>query len=160
MKMNQAASVLPGDIVLKVRLANALSRGTNVLLDTIAILGFMWFFGQELHAIWPAYVADPAQLMDSRDMTTLLMYQLAVSLPYYLLLETYFGKSLGKFVTKTRVVNAETGELPSGRQVLIRTLMRNIPLEYLWYIFSVRGPHDFLSNTFVIDDDNEDEEEN
>ena len=158
--MNQAASVLPGDIVLKVRLANALSRGTNVLLDTIAILGFMWFFGQELHAIWPAYVADPAQLMDSRDMTTLLMYQLAVSLPYYLLLETYFGKSLGKFVTKTRVVNAETGELPSGRQVLIRTLMRNIPLEYLWYIFSVRGPHDFLSNTFVIDDDNEDEEEN
>ena len=157
MEINQVASAHQADLVLKVRLANALSRGTNVLLDTMAILGLMWFFGQQLHAIWPAYVADPAALIDSRDMTTLLMYQLAVSLPYYLVLETYFGKSLGKFVTKTRVVHAETGELPSGRQVLVRTLMRNIPLEYLWYIFSVRGPHDFLSSTLVIDDDNEDE---
>jgi uncharacterized RDD family membrane protein YckC len=44
---------------------------------------------------------------------------------YFPVLETIFGKTIGKFVTRTRVVNSKGGR-PSWMQSMVRTLFRLI----------------------------------
>jgi uncharacterized RDD family membrane protein YckC len=70
---------------------------------------------------------------------------------YYLVLEFFIQKTIGKMITRTKVVTV-TGEKPTFIQILIRTLSRCIPFEYLAYLFSVIGLHDRLSSTRVIND--------
>jgi uncharacterized RDD family membrane protein YckC len=71
---------------------------------------------------------------------------------YFFLCEFFWGKTLGKVFTRTRVV-MESGEKPTIGAIFIRTLVRFIPLE----IFSFSGSypvgwHDSVSKTLVIDD--------
>jgi uncharacterized RDD family membrane protein YckC len=68
---------------------------------------------------------------------------------YYFLTELIFQQTLGKLLTKTIVVT-KTGEKPSILQILGRTFSRSIPFEYLSYLFSTKGIHDYLSATRVI----------
>jgi uncharacterized RDD family membrane protein YckC len=75
---------------------------------------------------------------------------LGLFLVYYVLLEGIFGRTLGKLITGTKVVN-EDGDKASFGQVLGRTLCRFIPFEP----FSVlgregRGWHDSIPKTLVI----------
>ncbi len=71
---------------------------------------------------------------------------------YYCVLEFYFQKTLGKLLSRTKVLSTNEGEL-SFRSVLIRTISRLIPIDFLYYFFSRRGLHDRLSNTLVVKDD-------
>jgi uncharacterized RDD family membrane protein YckC len=48
---------------------------------------------------------------------------LGLVIAYFPVMETLCGKTVGKFVTQTRVVNAK-GEHPSWKQSIIRTLLR------------------------------------
>jgi uncharacterized RDD family membrane protein YckC len=68
---------------------------------------------------------------------------------YYILTEILFQKTLGKFLTKTKVVSL-TGSKPSAIQIVFRTLSRSIPFEYLSYLLTVEGIHDRLSKTRVV----------
>lgn len=70
---------------------------------------------------------------------------------YYLFFEYFWGRTLGKFLIKTKVVNKE-GEKPSFQQLLIRNLSRLIPLDPLSFFFSKRGWHDTISKTYVVFD--------
>lgn len=71
---------------------------------------------------------------------------------YYPLTEYFYGKSVGKMLTRTSVVSV-TGEKPSFLQILGRTLCRLIPFEALSF-FSDRavGWHDSFSDTRVVKD--------
>ncbi|MEO1655913.1 MAG: RDD family protein [Bacteroidota bacterium] len=72
---------------------------------------------------------------------------------YYIPMEYFLGKTLGKMIVGTRVVN-RLGKKISLREAFIRFFSRFIPYE----IFSLalganaRAWHDYLSNTYVIDD--------
>lgn len=71
---------------------------------------------------------------------------------YYLLMETFFGFTIGKLATGTRVVD-ERGERPSSRQLLIRTAMGFVPLEPI-SAFGEKGSeplpwHDTVAKTRV-----------
>ena len=68
---------------------------------------------------------------------------------YYLLFEFYTGKTIGKLITKTIVVN-ENGNKPSFNSILWRTLSRIIPFDGLSFLGSSSGWHDNLSKTIVI----------
>ena len=69
---------------------------------------------------------------------------------YYTLFEMYFGRTLGKFITKTKVVSTN-GDKPSLNVIFIRTLCRYIPFEAFSYLGSSKsGWHDKLSGTKVI----------
>jgi len=67
---------------------------------------------------------------------------------YYFLFEYFFGKTPGKYLTKTIVVNYH-GEQPAFKAVLIRSIARLIPYDYFSFIFG-QGLHDCISNTVVI----------
>ena len=71
---------------------------------------------------------------------------------YYFLMEHYMqGKTLGKMLTKTRVVTAE-GTQPDFWSIFVRTLARGIPFEFLTYLVTLTGVHDKMSGTFVVKD--------
>lgn len=69
---------------------------------------------------------------------------------YYVFFEAIFGKSIGKFITGTIVVN-ENGVKPSLGVVFKRTFCRIIPFEAFSFFGSGgRGWHDSFSNTYVV----------
>lgn len=70
---------------------------------------------------------------------------------YYLLFEYFTGKTIGKFMTGTQVVNEQGGK-PTFNQILGRSLSRLIPFEPLSFFgASGRGWHDRFSKTYVIE---------
>jgi uncharacterized RDD family membrane protein YckC len=71
---------------------------------------------------------------------------------YYSILETKYQKTIGKFITKTSVVNSD-GTKPEFGDILRRTFCRLIPFDRLSFLFSSNGFHDRLSNTTIIRDE-------
>nr|WP_298791559.1 RDD family protein [uncultured Allomuricauda sp.] len=70
---------------------------------------------------------------------------------YYFLMEMMFQKTLGKFITKTKVVN-KNGEKPTTGELVLRTFCRFIPFDNFSFMFTKNGFHDYLSSTKVIRD--------
>ena len=68
---------------------------------------------------------------------------------YFILAENMFQKTLGKVITKTKVVNFN-GEKPNFVDIIIRTFSRLIPFDGISYLYSISGFHDKLSKTIVI----------
>lgn len=69
---------------------------------------------------------------------------------YYFVQEAFFGRTIGKLITGTVVVNA-TGGRPSVGQALGRTLARVIPFEPFSALGKPPHPwHDSLSKTRVV----------
>jgi uncharacterized RDD family membrane protein YckC len=76
-----------------------------------------------------------------------------VFLGYHLICESLFQKTLGKVITKTKVVDRE-GNKPTFLRILGRSLARYIPFEPLSYLIGKHpmGWHDSLSKTLVVPD--------
>ena len=71
---------------------------------------------------------------------------------YYILMEYKFGKTIGKFVTRTRVVSTNGSSLTFG-QCVKRALCRFIPFESLsGLLFHGTFWHDSIPKTAVIED--------
>ena len=66
---------------------------------------------------------------------------------YYFIFELTIGQTIGKMITKTKVVSVDQNEKISLVSIFIRTFSRLIPIDILSYIFSVNGIHDILSKT-------------
>lgn len=67
---------------------------------------------------------------------------------YYFLFEFLVGRTPGKFVTKTKVVNIN-GEKPGIKNILIRTVSRLIYLDLMSFLLGSVGMHDKFSKTYV-----------
>jgi len=70
---------------------------------------------------------------------------------YYGIMEIKFQKTVGKFVTKTKVVNLN-GEKPEKSDIISRTFCRLIPFDRISFLFTKNGFHDSLSKTKVVKD--------
>ena len=70
---------------------------------------------------------------------------------YYIIFEGISGRSLGKYITRTKVVGLN-GKRPRFIQILIRTFVRLIFIEVISYLRKRPiGWHDKISNTVVIE---------
>lgn len=67
---------------------------------------------------------------------------------YYFTFEAFFGLTIGKILSRSKVVDEE-GKKPTATTIIGRTLLRLIPFEALTF-FMPRGLHDRSSNTFVV----------
>ena len=69
---------------------------------------------------------------------------------YFFFMELMYGKTLGKFITKTKVVDYQK-QKPTTNQIFIRSISRLIPFEPFSF-FGKRpvGWHDSFSRTYVI----------
>lgn len=70
---------------------------------------------------------------------------------YYAIMEIKFQKTVGKFITKTKVVKIN-GEKPDNSDIIARTFYRLIPFDRISFLFVKNGIHDYLSKTSVIKD--------
>ena len=72
---------------------------------------------------------------------------------YYILQEYFWGKTIGKYCTQTRIVN-DYGEKIDFRAAVIRNLARFIPFEVFSMLMGkgARAWHDVLSKTVVVED--------
>jgi uncharacterized RDD family membrane protein YckC len=76
---------------------------------------------------------------------------LSFAMIYYSIFEGLFGRTLGKIITGSVVIN-EYGLKPSFRTILKRTLCRLIPFDALSFLgVSGRMWHDSLSDTYVVE---------
>lgn len=71
---------------------------------------------------------------------------------YYVFFETVYSKTIGKFITRTKVLTT-AGEKPLLNTIIKRTFCRLIPFEYYSFIDKEIGIHDKYSKTVVIIDD-------
>lgn len=70
---------------------------------------------------------------------------------YYATMEIRFQKTVGKFITKTKVVKID-GSRPETSDIIGRTFCRFIPFDRISFLFTKNGIHDYLSKTRVIKD--------
>ena len=131
-----------GATQVKINLASAGQRLGNYVIDTIIfyiiLLVVAFVFGML------GFISD----------SPLMLYPLvfAVMLGYYIIMEASFGKTVGKFVTGTKVVT-ENGEKPSLGAIIGRSFCRLIPFEAFSLLGSdAVGWHDSIPKTRVIRD--------
>jgi len=70
---------------------------------------------------------------------------------YYIFMETKYQKTIGKFITKTKVITKD-GATPKSVDIVIRTFCRLIPFDHISYLFTANGIHDRFSDTMLIKD--------
>jgi len=119
------------------KMASQGKRFLNYLLDMAFIMIFIFIFALIL-GIGLAVVAP----------STLISF-IAIII-YYTSLEAFTGRSIAKYITKTKVVT-KLGEKPSIKMIFIRSLCRLIPFEAFSCLFNDgSGWHDSISDTKVI----------
>jgi uncharacterized RDD family membrane protein YckC len=125
---------------------NIASRGRrfgNLIIDYVGFTMLSFFFGFILALL------DQAESLDGVNSY---LVGILVIFMYYVPMEALFGFTLGKLITRTRVVMAD-GSPPTFGAVLIRTLCRLIPFEPFSFLGGGESPvgwHDSLSKTRVV----------
>jgi uncharacterized RDD family membrane protein YckC len=71
---------------------------------------------------------------------------------YYFLWEAIIGRTPGKLLSASKVVNAK-GEKPAFGWILIRSLVRIIPIDFFFNAILGMPLHDYLSKTMVVEID-------
>jgi len=130
----------------KLNLAGKALRVINVVVDmiTFIIIWLVLSMGLLLLGLDQTFIDETGEQIPIVPFIILL----PTFWGYYLFAEYKFQRTVGKLLTKTRVV-AFTGEGPTVKQIIIRTLSRSIPFEYFSYLVTVEGIHDKLSKTRV-----------
>lgn len=125
-------------------------RFANSLLDTVAyyivlvllmLIGYVLVtFGNDGFLTW--MVGESIGSM---------LFNIFILLLYYLFMEALTQRTLGKYITGTKVI-MEDGSKPEMGHIAIRTLCRLIPFEVFSFLGETgRGWHDSLSKTIVVD---------
>lgn len=123
--------------------ASTTSRLVNYLIDIIA--GYIF----AVLVIFIITMIIPVDFVTGPLVMIILL--MASFLAYYISMEVIFQKTLGKFITKTKVVTIN-GEKPKEQEIVLRTLCRMIPFDHFSFLFSRNGWHDQFSKTRVIKD--------
>lgn len=133
-------------------LASRWQRLVNLIIDAIVysiLLIFTGFFASILY-----YVFDYDGLLIwvmELSPAAVSTFNITMLVLYYVLMEVFTQRTLGKYISGTKVVLADGTKAGIGA-ILLRTACRYIPLE----VFSVFGEagrmwHDSIPNTYVID---------
>ncbi|TBN01902.1 RDD family protein [Hyunsoonleella flava] len=135
------------------------NRFAHYIVDIIIVL--LIFYAILLGPIFLYYsFAEDTTAMDSfldgiesNPLLDRLITAIVLALIYFAIESLTKGKSVGKFITKTKVV-LEDGSRPSSSDFLKRSFSRMIPFEPFSFLGSEgRGWHDTISKTYVVDID-------
>lgn len=132
-------------------LASKGDRFLNYLIDSLIIYIIWISIGTTIILI--ADIAGNTALSERIETMTAIAHSLsfaAVAMLYYMVMETYFSRTIAKYFTKT-IVAMRNGSKPTTAAILKRTLCRFIPFEAFTFLGSkARGWHDSFSHTYVV----------
>ena len=131
--------------------AGAGQRFLNYIIDVIAF--YILFILFSLVAGIAFAYSYPGEGIEGATGFTLILYMgsFITFCIYYTLLEGSRGRTLGKLITKTKVVS-EAGKPISYGKAFIRTLIRLIPIEFLTRLSGSKMWHDDWTKTMVVKD--------
>jgi uncharacterized RDD family membrane protein YckC len=132
-------------------LASQGQRFLNLLLDYVGQIALMLLLGV-LIGVLSVVMGNPqlATMFDNMNTLTEYGFTIVLVLIYYNLFEIFTSRTLGKFITKTIVVD-ENGNTPEYQTIMIRSLCRLIPFDALSFLGATsRGWHDSISRTYVV----------
>jgi uncharacterized RDD family membrane protein YckC len=135
-----------GERVAAGRLASRGQRITNDFIDQLIILLLVVAFVIKMIA---SSGDDPEGALLALGSAPIWLVASGLRIGYYVVLEATLGRTLGKFVSGTRVVT-ESGGKPTVGQILLRSLVRLVPFEWASFLGSSPGWHDRWSKTRVI----------
>ncbi len=126
--------------------ASIWKRLGNAFIDTLARVGVF------------ILLVLMSRSMTDQSLVVFVISGLIIIFGYELIMESIWQRTLGKFVTGTKVVDIH-GKKPSFLKVLGRSAARWIPFEQFSFLVSKHpmGWHDLLSKTLVVDSDISDE---
>lgn len=122
------------------QLADKGARLGNYIIDTIIITIVSYIFIFVVALFFPV-------TLDEDSIALELLYLLLFFL-YYFIFELTLGKTPGKYLTKTSVFHRNGGK-PAWTNLIIRSLLRIIPIEAFFFLFSTELLHDVISKTRV-----------
>lgn len=123
-------------------LSPIVKRMQNVLIDQLSCF-LLWLIVFGLVTIIVGGL-NPYMLLVSYFLTFLF---------YYIFFETVYSKTIGKFITRTKVLTTD-GDKPLLNTIIKRTFCRLIPFDSYSFINNEIGIHDNYSKTVVIIDEN------
>ncbi|MGA2406061.1 MAG: RDD family protein [Bacteroidales bacterium] len=120
------------------------TRFINFLIDMLAISIIAIIVIIILKNYLPAFKEYSVQ--NNRLITFILYFS------YYFIFELLASTTIGKLITKTKVVDIKSLNRPSVIKILVRTLSRFIPLEGLSILLNDKKQiwHDQISGTTII----------
>ena len=129
-----------------------LKRLVNFMIDSviIGILGLLVFY--IMSYIFLKYKLTSR--LGEGKLISIDMFLIIIAFLYYFISESVLGKTIGKYITRTKVVNVK-GELPSVISIFLRTILRLIPLDPISYLFNSVGWHDKFSSTYLVSNNSE-----
>lgn len=126
-------------------------RFANYILDMIFFYIFCIILGVLIGVIFAIVAPGSATFLNSDSKLMNYLIGFILLMIYYSIFEGLTGRSLAKYITRTKVVN-DRGEKPSFSTILLRTLCRFIPFEpFSFFISDGSGWHDRISNTRVVE---------
>lgn len=146
--MYQNRNQVPQDV-----LATKGTRFANYIIDNIVMIGVGFVIGivlaviAELTGSYGFYDA----IIESEGRLSDYIFGAVITIIYYTIIEALTARSIGKFITKTKVVTHE-GLKPDFGDIFIRTLSRIIPFNAFSFLGTDgKGWHDSISKTYVVD---------
>lgn len=117
------------------------TRVLNFVVDTLLIFAISY----GLYKWWTFYV-----LYWGREFVPFYIFFWCTLVIYYLIFESIFKRTPGKWLSLTRVVNNKGGK-PSFLQILIRSVTRVIIIDCFFIPFLDKTLHDYTSKTEVVE---------
>jgi uncharacterized RDD family membrane protein YckC len=118
-------------------------RFANLLIDTVCYYALAVVVGIVIALVDPSF-------FDHMSAAGNYLFGAGVIVIYYVPSEALFGRTMGKLVTRTRVVS-QSGGPPDFLQALRRTLIRFVPFEAFTFLSEKSvGLHDRWSETRVV----------
>ncbi len=127
-------------------LAGSGKRFANLIIDTIVYYAIA-FVASVLYA---SALSTTGEEVTTSALYLVLIYGLIILYPWAM--ESLTGKTIGKFITRTKVVK-EDGSRPTSVNILGRSLCRLIPFDAFSYLGGNPGWHDTIPKIYVINDE-------
>lgn len=101
---------------------------------------------------------DPSRFLEHIDQERFYLFICVSFIIYTFVLEFFFGKTIGKMITRTSVISVSGTKLHAG-QLLLRAVVKTAALYYepfvflasYFFFFKFKGLHDQLSKTMVVE---------
>jgi uncharacterized RDD family membrane protein YckC len=132
-------------------LASKGQRFLNLIIDLFIVYMFTIGIGAAINIIGELTGNFKlSEWITSLTIVENVIFGLVVLFFYYTIMELYFSRTFGKYFTKTVVIK-HNGSKPKVKSIVIRTLVRLIPIEAFSFLSgNSRGWHDTLSVTYVV----------
>lgn len=138
--------------ITKDMLASKGKRLANFVIDYI--IRIILIFVLSLFVAIYAYLVGSEDILNAMEnISTLTEYLIAflMLIIYYVVFESINGRTIGKYITNTKVLMIDGSKAQSDK-IVLRTLSRIVPFEFLSFLGSDdTGWHDTWTDTVVVD---------